>query len=54
MVRIMNSASLNNKNIMNNIGIFNDSVTMTSNLRGKYWDEQFHVNITHMNNDSCK
>ena len=40
-VRIMNSVSLNNKNIMNNIGIFNDSVTMNSNFRGKYWDEQF-------------
>ena len=33
-VRIMNSASINSKNIVNNVSIFNDSVVMTSILRG--------------------
>jgi hypothetical protein len=35
--RIMNSASMN---IMNSVGIFNDSVAMNSILRELYWSEQ--------------
>ena len=29
-VRIMNNASMNNKNIMNSVGIFNNNVVMKS------------------------
>jgi hypothetical protein len=35
--RIMNNVSMN---IMNSVGIFNDSVAMNSILRELYWDEQ--------------
>ena len=35
----MNSANLNNKDIMNNVGIFNDSVAISNNLRESYWDK---------------
>ena len=38
-IRIMNSANLNNKDIMNNVGIFNDSVAISNNLRESYWDK---------------
>ena len=38
-VQIMNSARLNSKNIVNIVGIFNDSSTMNNIFRGKHWDE---------------
>ena len=38
-VRIMNSARLNSKNIVNIVGIFNDSSIMNNIFREKYWDE---------------
>ena len=44
LVRIMNSASLNNKNIVNNVGDFKDSFSINIIIG----------NNTKMNNVSCK
>ena len=39
-VQIMNHAGLNNKNIVNSIGIFNNMSFINSNLKEYCWDEQ--------------
>jgi hypothetical protein len=33
LVQIMNSFSMNNKNIVNSVGIFNNSVVMNNNFK---------------------
>lgn len=39
-IPIMNGANLISKNIVNSIGVFNESATMNNNFRELYWDEQ--------------
>ena len=45
LVRIMNSVNLYSKNIMNNVVIFNDNITISSNHKEEYWDEQCFLRI---------
>ena len=45
LVRMMNSVNLYSKNIMNNDGIFNDDITISSNYKEEYWDEQCFLRI---------
>jgi hypothetical protein len=39
-VRILNSVNLNSKNIMNNVGIFNDGVALNNNFKEYSWNKQ--------------
>ena len=42
-VQIMNSVGLNDKNIVNNVGIFNYDHTINRKHKEQDWDEQYFM-----------
>ena len=53
MVRIMNNAGLNSKNIVRNVSNFNDSVFINNILGMHVQGNDFLENILGMNCNSC-
>ena len=52
-VRLMNSAGLNNKNIMNSVGIFNYNSNIIINSRNDNMMNNISTNILGMKSNSC-
>ena len=45
LVQTMNNARMDSKDIVNNVGVFNEGVVMSSIFRESYWGEHYFLQI---------